>query len=70
MEKVRVYLDNMLVCEKGGRADLYHDEDGMRVMQKDEIKVRVDLGRGEVEAKVYTCDLSHRYIEINGSYRT
>lgn len=70
VEKVRVYLDNMLVCEKGGRADLYHDEDGMRVMQKDEIKVRVDLGRGEVEAKVYTCDLSHRYVEINGSYRT
>jgi glutamate N-acetyltransferase/amino-acid N-acetyltransferase len=35
-----------------------------------EIDVRVDLGMGLGEATVWTCDLSHDYISINGDYRS
>jgi len=32
--------------------------------------VRLDLGRGAATATVWTCDLSHEYVTINGHYRT
>jgi glutamate N-acetyltransferase/amino-acid N-acetyltransferase len=39
-------------------------------MQRDEICVRVVLGRGSATATVWTCDLSHDYVTINAEYRT
>ena len=39
-------------------------------MKKDEINIHIILGRGKEEAKVWTTDLSHKYIEINSEYRT
>ncbi len=35
-----------------------------------EIEIRVELGLGEGRATVWTCDLSHKYVDINGHYRT
>ncbi len=35
-----------------------------------EIDVRVELGLGDGEATVWTCDLSHEYVSINGGYRS
>ncbi|MDO5686479.1 MAG: bifunctional glutamate N-acetyltransferase/amino-acid acetyltransferase ArgJ [Neisseria sp.] len=70
VNKVSVFLDNVLVAENGGRAELYQDEDGQRVMAKPEITVRVELQRGEAKATVYTCDLSHEYVSINADYRS
>jgi glutamate N-acetyltransferase/amino-acid N-acetyltransferase len=39
-------------------------------MRKDEITVRVDLGLGDGSARVWTCDLTKAYVEINGDYRS
>ncbi len=39
-------------------------------MKKDEIAVRVDLGRGAAQATVWTCDFSHDYVSINADYRS
>ena len=39
-------------------------------MKQDEIVIRVDLGLGDGEATVYTCDLTHSYIDINADYRS
>ena len=36
----------------------------------DEILISVDLALGNGEATIWTCDLSHEYITINGSYRS
>jgi glutamate N-acetyltransferase/amino-acid N-acetyltransferase len=38
--------------------------------QQAEITVRLDLGAGDAEAVIWTCDLSHDYVSINGHYRT
>jgi glutamate N-acetyltransferase/amino-acid N-acetyltransferase len=39
-------------------------------MQGDEWGLRLDLGLGGASAIVWTCDLSHEYVTINGHYRT
>ncbi|MCK6413863.1 MAG: bifunctional glutamate N-acetyltransferase/amino-acid acetyltransferase ArgJ [Azonexus sp.] len=70
VDGIRVWLDDVLVAEKGGRAASYQEADGARVMQQAEITVRVDLGRGPATAKVYSCDFSYDYVKINADYRS
>jgi len=69
-DRVSFWLDDVAVVERGGRAPGYREEDGQRVMKQDEITVRVDLGRGDARATVWTCDLSHEYVTINAEYRS
>jgi glutamate N-acetyltransferase/amino-acid N-acetyltransferase len=68
--KLDLYLDDVWVAKAGGRNPDYKEEDGQRVMKKAEILVRVTLGRGDAEASVWTCDLSHDYVSINADYRS
>lgn len=70
VDGVRVWLDEVLVAENGGRAAAYREEDGARVMAQAEITVRVDLGRGAAVARLYTCDFSYDYVKINADYRS
>lgn len=70
VDGVKVWLDDVLVAEQGGRAAAYREEDGARVMSQPEITVRVDLGRGNAAASVYTCDFSYDYVKINADYRS
>jgi glutamate N-acetyltransferase/amino-acid N-acetyltransferase len=70
VERVDVYLDDVLVAQNGSRADSYREEDGQRIMKQDEISVRVLLNRGTSSATVWTCDLSHDYVSINADYRS
>ena len=58
------------MAENGGRAAAYQEADGARVMAQAEITVRVDLGRGNAQASVYTCDFSYDYVKINADYRS
>jgi glutamate N-acetyltransferase/amino-acid N-acetyltransferase len=39
-------------------------------MKNQELELRVGIGLGAGSATVYTCDLTHGYIDINGSYRS
>jgi glutamate N-acetyltransferase / amino-acid N-acetyltransferase len=70
VEKVDLYLDEVLVAQGGGRHPAYQEVDGQRVMKQSEITVRVVLGRGSAAATVWTCDLSHDYVSINADYRS
>jgi glutamate N-acetyltransferase/amino-acid N-acetyltransferase len=67
---VSFWLDDVLVVDRGGRADSYTEADGQRVMKQPEITIRVDLGRGSASANVWTCDFSHDYVTINAEYRS
>ncbi len=67
---LRLYLDEVLVAEHGGRAASYREEDGQRVMQQSDITIRVVLGRGKAAATLWTCDFSYDYVKINASYRS
>lgn len=70
VQRVRLYLDEVLVAEQGGRAASYLEEEGQRVMQQSDIVIRVVLDRGEAAARVWTCDFSYDYVKINASYRS
>ncbi|MGH8755335.1 MAG: bifunctional glutamate N-acetyltransferase/amino-acid acetyltransferase ArgJ, partial [Burkholderiales bacterium] len=70
VSRISLYLDEVLVAENGCRAMRYNEADGQKVMRKREISIRVLLGRGSAASQVWTCDLSHEYVNINAEYRT
>ncbi len=70
VQTLQLYLDDVLVAENGGRAANYQEADGQRVMQQQEITVRVVLGRGTADATIWTCDFSYDYVKINAEYRS
>jgi glutamate N-acetyltransferase/amino-acid N-acetyltransferase len=59
----------LLLFENGVPAD-YDEARAAAIMAGSEIRVRLECGRGTGSATVYTCDLSHEYVSINGHYRT
>ena len=67
---LKLYLDDVLVAENGGRAASYREEGGQRVMRQSDITIRVVLGRGLAAATLWTCDFSYDYVKINASYRS
>jgi glutamate N-acetyltransferase/amino-acid N-acetyltransferase len=70
VDSLKLYLDEVLVAENGGRATSYREEDGQRVMRQSDITIRVVLDRGAAHATLWTCDFSYDYVKINASYRS
>ncbi len=70
VDAVSVYLDDVLLAEKGGVARSYREEDGSRVMAQEEFSIVIKLGRGDIAADVWTCDFSYDYVKINADYRS
>ncbi|OUS37891.1 bifunctional ornithine acetyltransferase/N-acetylglutamate synthase [Rhodobacterales bacterium 56_14_T64] len=65
-----ISFGDVLVAEKGWVSPNYREEDAAELMKQDEITIKVDLGLGQGHATVWTCDLTHGYIEINADYRS
>ncbi|MBE0509682.1 MAG: bifunctional glutamate N-acetyltransferase/amino-acid acetyltransferase ArgJ [Gammaproteobacteria bacterium] len=70
LEAVHIFLDEVCIVYNGGRASSYTEAQGQAVMAKDEIAIRVLLGRGQASTTVWTCDLSYDYVKINAEYRS
>ena len=70
VNRLQVYLGDVLVAENGGRATSYTEAAGAAVMREADISVRVVLNRGEAAATVWTCDFSYDYVKINAEYRS
>jgi len=70
LDQVRIYLDDVLLVEQGGRALSYTEDAGQAVMDQEEITIRIELARGQVSETLWTTDLSHDYVTINAEYRT
>ncbi|MCH4561680.1 bifunctional glutamate N-acetyltransferase/amino-acid acetyltransferase ArgJ [Halomonas sp. EGI 63088] len=68
--RVTIDLGEVRLVENGGRAAGYTEEAGSAVMAREEIAIRIDLGRGAETATVWTSDLSHEYVTINADYRS
>ncbi|HEY0842539.1 bifunctional glutamate N-acetyltransferase/amino-acid acetyltransferase ArgJ [Methylotenera sp.] len=67
---LQLYLGDVLVAEKGGRAASYLEEQGSAVMSESDIVVRVVLNRGDAAVTIWTCDFSYDYVKINADYRS
>jgi glutamate N-acetyltransferase/amino-acid N-acetyltransferase len=69
-DRLTIRLGDILVAENGWVCPGYAEADGAAYMKRQELLVGVDLGIGDGRATVWTCDLTHRYIEINADYRS
>lgn len=70
VDKLDLYLGDVLVAEKGGRAASYNESQGAAIMQASDILVRVVLNRGSATTTIWTCDFSYDYVKINADYRS
>lgn len=70
VDGVTVCIGDVLIAENGSRATSYTEEAGQRVMNKEDITLAIDLGRGSYSETVWTSDLSYDYVKINAEYRS
>jgi len=72
-EQSRLFLqqgaEKIVLFENGQGAD-YDEQAAIALMQTDTWEVALELGQGAVSYWLWTCDLSHEYVTINGHYRT
>lgn len=69
-DKLSIMFGSVLVAEKGWVNPDYREEDAAALMKEQEILITVDLGLEQGSSTVWTCDLTHGYIEINADYRS
>ncbi|MGF1660750.1 MAG: bifunctional glutamate N-acetyltransferase/amino-acid acetyltransferase ArgJ [Rubrimonas sp.] len=69
-DRLEIRFGDILVAEKGWVAPAYREEDGAAYMKRAELEILVDVGVGAARATVWTCDLTHAYIDINADYRS
>jgi glutamate N-acetyltransferase/amino-acid N-acetyltransferase len=69
-DRLAIWIGGVAVAAEGGPVPGYDEAPIARHMAGREITIAVDIGLGRGKATVWTCDLTHRYIDINGSYRS
>jgi glutamate N-acetyltransferase/amino-acid N-acetyltransferase len=69
-DKLRIAFGDQVVAEKGERAAKYNEAAATKAVKGREVEIIIDMGLAKGRARVWTCDLTHGYIDINGSYRS
>ena len=69
-DKLKISFGGHVVAEKGQRAAKYDEKIATKAVSGRDVQIAVELGIGKGIARVWTCDLTHGYIDINGSYRS
>ena len=69
-DRLSIRFGDLLVAKDGERAAGYDEKATSSYMKGEDLELTVSLGLGEGKATVYTCDLTHGYITINGDYRS
>ncbi|MFT8892411.1 MAG: bifunctional glutamate N-acetyltransferase/amino-acid acetyltransferase ArgJ [Acetobacter papayae] len=69
-DTLSVSIGGVCIAQNGTVRDGYDETPVVAHMKGQEISIAVDLGLGEGHARAWSCDLTHGYIDINGSYRS
>src|SRR5436305_7772741 len=69
-DRLSISVGGIKIAAEGGPVPDYREGPVSEHMNGREIRIAVDLGLGSGKATVWTCDLTHGYSDINGSYRT
>jgi glutamate N-acetyltransferase / amino-acid N-acetyltransferase len=69
-DKLAVSIGGVAIARKGGLVPGYDETPVAAHMAGREVHIKVDLGLGKGKARVWTCDLTHAYIDINADYRS
>ena len=69
-DRLKISFGSQVVAEKGERAIKYNEAAATKAVSGRNVEIAVEIGLGKGRARVWTCDLTHGYIDINGSYRS
>jgi glutamate N-acetyltransferase/amino-acid N-acetyltransferase len=69
-DRLAIAIGGLPILANGGPVPGYDEAPVAEYMKAREITIAVDLGIGRGKATVWTCDLTHGYIDINASYRS
>jgi len=69
-DRLSIRFGDVEVAKDGWRSPDYSEDAAAAHMKGQNIVIGVDLGLGEGKATVWTCDLTHGYIDINADYRS
>ncbi len=69
-DKLSVAVGGVWMARDGGVVPGYDETPVVAHMKGREIHIEIDIGLGRGRATAWTCDLTHQYIDINGSYRS
>ncbi|MFQ3188101.1 MAG: glutamate N-acetyltransferase/amino-acid N-acetyltransferase [Gammaproteobacteria bacterium] len=70
VSRIDLYLGNTCLLKNGMPDSQYREELGQQEMNKEEIKITVDLNQGRCSTSIWTSDLSYEYVKINAEYRS
>ena len=69
-DTLSVSVGGVQIAAEGGPVPGYDEAPVAMHIKTRDIRIEVDVGVGSGKARVWTCDLTHRYIEINADYRS
>jgi glutamate N-acetyltransferase/amino-acid N-acetyltransferase len=69
-DRLSISVGGIQIAAEGGPVPDYREGPVAEHMAGREIKIAVDIGIGTGHATIWTCDLTHGYVDINGSYRS
>jgi glutamate N-acetyltransferase/amino-acid N-acetyltransferase len=69
-DRLAISFGDVRVAVNGARDPDYDEAQASAAMKAQDVAIGVDLGLGEGRARVWTCDLTKAYVEINGDYRS
>ena len=69
-DRLTIRFGDMVLAENGWRAPDYDEAKTSAYMKNQDLLIGVDLGLGQSSRTVWTCDLTHGYIDINADYRS
>ena len=68
-DEVELYFNDLIILKPGFIAD-FSEAAAAEIMARNSYAITLRLGSGPGRARVWTCDLSKEYVDINGSYRS
>lgn len=69
-DRLSIAIGGVFIARNGAIAPDYDEARMTALMRREEIDILADIGLGTGQARIWTCDLTHGYIDINGSYRS
>ncbi len=69
-DRTTVAIGGVTIAHRGDPVPGYDEAPVARHMAGRDILIEADVGVGRGRATVWTCDLTHGYVDINGSYRS
>ena len=70
VSQVQIWIGDVKLVSQGAVDPDYTEQAGAAVFAQSDIQIRIDLGAGQGETTVWTCDFSHEYVSINADYRS